>query len=193
MCCSGTCLSIDHENQLIILSFSVFNQECEQDFKYLNKHCVLSMPKGRLITNDIVNQMSFIFLIVDGHEITEALYQQHEEGQKDPAFTFSVGDSIYVKATAWKSSFYKNKWPYDVEMSMDYSKDLSICYHFRRSKYIRGKLSTQGIRFDITMHACVNLGLDPSYLNLLFPPCRTEELRYHATCTKILNWLRSNP
>ena len=45
----GECLSIDHENKLIILSFAVFNQECEQDFKYLNKHCSLSLPEGSLL------------------------------------------------------------------------------------------------------------------------------------------------
>ena len=46
---AGECLSIDHENQLIILSFAVFNQECEQDFKYLNKHCTLSLPEGSIL------------------------------------------------------------------------------------------------------------------------------------------------
>ena len=48
----GECLSIDHENQLIILSFPVFEQAIEQDFKYLNKHCILSLPKGRVMSID---------------------------------------------------------------------------------------------------------------------------------------------
>ena len=43
---AGTCLSIDHEKKRIRLSFPVFDQECNQGFKYLNKHCVISLPKG---------------------------------------------------------------------------------------------------------------------------------------------------
>lgn len=65
ICSSGTCLSIDHENQLIVLSFSVFNQECEQDFKYLNKHCTISLPKGALKIYNIVKNMfmdNFLFI-----------------------------------------------------------------------------------------------------------------------------------
>ena len=33
---------------------------------------------------------------------------------------FSEGDSIFVKATAWKTSFYRNKWPYAVEITNAY-------------------------------------------------------------------------
>ena len=33
---------------------------------------------------------------------------------------FSEGDSIFVKAAAWKTSFYRNNWPYAVEISNAY-------------------------------------------------------------------------
>lgn len=115
---AGECLSIDHDNQLIILSFSVFNQECEQDFKYLNKHCTLSLPEGRVI-GQLVTQNLRYFL--DGHEITEALYLQYEKKQqKEVAIEFLKGDCIFVQATAWKNSSYRNYWPYDIAISNAY-------------------------------------------------------------------------
>lgn len=33
---------------------------------------------------------------------------------------FSEGDTIFVQATAWKHSSYRNHWPYDVEISDAY-------------------------------------------------------------------------
>lgn len=47
------------ENQQIGLTFPIFDQECTQNFKYLNKHCSLSLPDGGLmayipITNDAI-------------------------------------------------------------------------------------------------------------------------------------------
>ena len=64
---------------------------------------------------------SSIIVLLDGYEITEALYAEYEAKKHSEPVQFSPGDSVFVKAAAWKTSFYRLKWPYDdVEISSAY-------------------------------------------------------------------------
>ena len=65
---------------------------------------------------------------------------------------FSEGDSIFVKAAAWKTSFYRNNWPYAVEISNAYFearidgslKGNKFQLSFTALKWIRGDQNTRG-------------------------------------------------
>ncbi len=65
-------------------------------------------------------------LILGGNEITEELFNEFEARKHSkandikPVEVFDIGDILFIKATAWESSTYRNIWPYDVDISMSY-------------------------------------------------------------------------
>ena len=65
-------------------------------------------------------------LILGGNEITEELFNEFEARKHSkpndikPAEVFDIGDILFIKATAWESSTYRNIWPYDVDISMSF-------------------------------------------------------------------------
>ena len=80
------------------------------------------MPKVRKKFTVLFLLYTSSIIVLDVHEITEALYVQHEaKKHSEPEVPFSLGDSVFVKAAAWKTSFYRLKWPFDdVKISSTY-------------------------------------------------------------------------
>lgn len=119
----GTCITIDREKQKILLSFPLFHQECSKDFKYLNKYCSLSLPEGSFARFVLLHILIPTYL--GGYEITEEIYDELEDVPRSKPVAavlplFAAGDAIFISANAWKNSFYKNDWPYAVEISKAY-------------------------------------------------------------------------
>ena len=111
----GECIAINHDKKSISIRFPVYDQECTHDFKYLKRYCTLSMPKG---AQNKTSFGCFMKIFVGGQEITQELFNECEgENTSERVLDdlqISPGDILFVKAEAWKSSFYKHQWPYSM-------------------------------------------------------------------------------
>ena len=68
--------------------------------------------------------------MLDGIEITSEIFQRYENSLQQnsiPSFDdakdsslFELDATLFVRATAWKSTFYKDSWPYAMEMENGY-------------------------------------------------------------------------
>lgn len=106
----------------------MFNQVCTQGFNYLNRFCYKVLPEGTQIIIFLLVVANLIFECIGGTEITCDLFDEYEPSSKGattkqnhPDVSFAEGDTLYIKASAWSSSTYKYKWPYDgFQISMAY-------------------------------------------------------------------------
>lgn len=46
--------------------------------------------------------------------------RKRSEPDNESLEVFEVGDILFIKATAWEATTYKNNWPYDVDISLAY-------------------------------------------------------------------------
>lgn len=128
------------------------------------------------------------FSLLGGHEITEALYAQYEQEPQESGIEYSEGDSVFVKAAAWKSSFYRNTWPYEVEIS-------SAFFEARIERLCKGsrfQLSFSAFEMDsakseysrypaiyfilLSIYVPARFDVDRFYLDILCLPCPGEGL-----------------
>jgi hypothetical protein len=94
----GVCTAVNRDEETVTIRFDAFDLDVQQKAPYLKKFC---------------KQLDV--LPTSGFEITKQLYDLNEGGDEveEHAALPRIGDSIFVVATAWKSTNYKHQWPYE--------------------------------------------------------------------------------
>jgi hypothetical protein len=96
----GVVNELNVADKYIGISFPVFDLLIHPNKAYLKKWC-------RIIGA----------LPIPGHEITKDLYDKYENAPREGLWTPITGDKVYVCATAWKLTSYKDVWRYQTDMA----------------------------------------------------------------------------